>query len=592
MFGNHTTRRIAQWIARFCSTQARLDRSDGRTCHAKARSLRVENLEQRALLSVSGIGSEAFKSIPFTATGKTTSSFVESGYHITVNGNTTFSAGRITYDSLTHGVIAENGAKLTDKGTFTVTGKGTGLYTSWGYAHEITDNNGALTGSVEITKTTTTPATALTFKGVYDLSTATFNTRNFALIMNLTNEDGSTLKFNGKLNPVGAAFDVIVTPTWNADGTVHVGVRVPGKPHTTATPDRTLPVTNVQMYWAKGNSIAYKMGTALPDKIPVYWNELSGQYDVSELPSAPAGATHLLFVTKVDYNTRVAALPLPAVSVAAATVAEGNGEEGVAKNVADFKVKLGRVSAHDVTVRYTTVAGAGTGAGAARPGVDFDATAGTLVIPAGQQEGHVYVPVIGNTKFEPNKNFSLKLTQAQNALVSPKLGQAIGTIANDDSRPTISITDVTATEGNSGTKLFNFTVTLSNATYQTVQVKYQTSPGTAKAGVDFVSKYLTTLSFAPGVRTRTISVTVKGDTIVEPDETFFVNLSAPIYATIADGQGVGTITTDEAPAQTSALAHNAAITQFSGRAELASSLQPLGSKKSNEDATDTILAAA
>jgi hypothetical protein len=332
------------------------------------------------------------------------------------------------------------------------------------------------------------------------------------------------------------------------------------------------------------------MGAALTDKIPIYWNEASGQYEVSDLPSAPVGTTHLLFVTKVDNNTRVAALPLPAVSVAAASVAEGDGGVDVPKNNADFKVTLGRVRTQDVTVRYTTVAG--TGANAAKPGVDFNAVTGSIVIPAGQQEGHILVPIIGNTKFEPNKSFSLKLTQAQNAVIHPNKGQAAGTITNDDSVPTISITDVTATEGNSGTKQFNFTVTLSNASYQTVQVKYQTGSGTAAAGIDYVSKSLATLPFAPGVTTQTISVLVKGDTVSEENETFFLNLSAPVNATIADGQGLGTIEDDDAAvaAQKSALAHNAAIAQFAGRAELASSFDSLGRKKSNEDAADSILA--
>ena len=40
-------------------------------------------------------------------------------------------------------------------------------------------------------------------------------------------------------------------------------------------------------------------------------------------------------------------------------------------------------------------------------------------------------------------------------------------------------------------------------------------------------------------------MTVNGDTTVEPDETFLVNLTNPAGATIADGQGVATITNDD-----------------------------------------------
>jgi hypothetical protein len=93
------------------------------------------------------------------------------------------------------------------------------------------------------------------------------------------------------------------------------------------------------------------------------------------------------------------------------------------------------------------------------------------------------------------------------------------------------------------------------------------------------------------VTKQTITVLVKGDTASEVDETFFVNLSAPVNATIATGKGTGTITNDDGPAaQKSAAARNAAIAQFAGRAELASTFDPLGRKKDSEGATDTILA--
>ena len=42
-----------------------------------------------------------------------------------------------------------------------------------------------------------------------------------------------------------------------------------------------------------------------------------------------------------------------------------------------------------------------------------------------------------------------------------------------------------------------------------------------------------------------MTVTVNGDAKVEPNETFFVNLTGPTNATILDGQGIGTITNDD-----------------------------------------------
>lgn len=91
------------------------------------------------------------------------------------------------------------------------------------------------------------------------------------------------------------------------------------------------------------------------------------------------------------------------------------------------------------------------------------------------------------------------------------------------------INDVTAAEGDSGTKDFVFTVVLSPAAVQPVTVDYATADGTAKAGVDYVAAN-GTLSFAPGETKKSISVTVLADVEVEANETFYVNLSNPVNA--------------------------------------------------------------
>jgi hypothetical protein len=111
--------------------------------------------------------------------------------------------------------------------------------------------------------------------------------------------------------------------------------------------------------------------------------------------------------------------------------------------------------------------------------------------------------------------------------------------------PTLSISDVTVGEGNTGTVNAVFTVGLSAACDQTVTVHYSTADNTATtAGNDYQTKS-GTLTFAPGVTSQTLTVVVNGDRLGESDESFFVNLDSPTVATIADGQGVGTILDDE-----------------------------------------------
>ena len=110
--------------------------------------------------------------------------------------------------------------------------------------------------------------------------------------------------------------------------------------------------------------------------------------------------------------------------------------------------------------------------------------------------------------------------------------------------PTLAINDLTIAEGNTGTSVATFTVLLSPASAQTVTVNYATANNTASAGSDYVAAS-GTLTFTPGQTSQALNVTVNGDTTFEPDESFNVNLSAVTNASIADAQGVGTITNDD-----------------------------------------------
>jgi hypothetical protein len=110
--------------------------------------------------------------------------------------------------------------------------------------------------------------------------------------------------------------------------------------------------------------------------------------------------------------------------------------------------------------------------------------------------------------------------------------------------PSLSITDVSRTEGHSGTKKFTFTVKLSAASNVAVTVAYATADGTATAGSDYQAAS-GTLIIPAGQTSGTITVLVNGDRLGEANETFFVNLSGATNATISDGKGVGTILDDE-----------------------------------------------
>ena len=118
----------------------------------------------------------------------------------------------------------------------------------------------------------------------------------------------------------------------------------------------------------------------------------------------------------------------------------------------------------------------------------------------------------------------------------------------------IAIGNAAQKEGNSGSTLMTFTVTLDSKSDETVTVDFTTAPigsavqgGACGPGIDYVVSS-GTLVFVPGDTSEPINVTICGDTLKEPNETFNVNLSNPSpNAFIGNATGVGTITNDDKP---------------------------------------------
>ncbi|MCA2626421.1 MAG: endo-1,3-1,4-beta-glycanase ExsH [Microcystis sp. M19BS1] len=128
---------------------------------------------------------------------------------------------------------------------------------------------------------------------------------------------------------------------------------------------------------------------------------------------------------------------------------------------------------------------------------------------------------------------------------TPQTWQATTTwTAADWNKPFFTISNPTIVENNSGTNNLIFKVTLSTTSTQTITVNYATANNTATAGSDYTAK-TGTLTFTPGQISQDIIISVNGDTAIEPDETFLINLANPSNALITDNQGLGTITNDD-----------------------------------------------
>jgi Calx-beta domain len=218
-------------------------------------------------------------------------------------------------------------------------------------------------------------------------------------------------------------------------------------------------------------------------------------------------------------------------------VIEKEGDAG--QTAFSFTVSLDAPQPAPVTVDFATADRTATAPS------DYAATSGTLTFAPGETAETVTVQVNGDTTVEPNEAFNLNLANATgNATIADP--QGFGTIVNDDQAPSaIKVNDLRMAEGNAGQTAFAFTVSLDAPQPARVTVDFATADGTATAPGDYAASS-GTLTFAAGETAKTVTVQVNGDTSVERDETFNLNLAnAAGNATIADATGVGTIVNDD-----------------------------------------------
>lgn len=226
--------------------------------------------------------------------------------------------------------------------------------------------------------------------------------------------------------------------------------------------------------------------------------------------------------------------PAPTISITDSNVVEG--DSGTIFGA--FTVSLSESSDSTITVNYTNANNS------AKAGTDYNALGtSSLTFEPGEIFKTILVGVKGDTTLEQDEKFFVALSNPVGGSLLDRLG--VGTILNDDQTPRITITDTNLDEGNTGKTQADFVVNLSERSYKTVLVNYRTIGKTATVNTDFDGIPTTTLTFNPGETSKVISVNLRGDTTVEPNERFFVALSTPVNSTISDSLGVGTILNDD-----------------------------------------------
>lgn len=259
-------------------------------------------------------------------------------------------------------------------------------------------------------------------------------------------------------------------------------------------------------------------------------------------------------------STLPAPLPAGRVITATATDPAGNTSEyspcnpGGAVGVVQFSsaahtvledvgfttIKVNRVggSSGTLSVEYASTDGT------ASAGQDYAASSGVLNFADGETIKTFDIPILSDALLEPEESLTLSLRNPADRDSVGAQSTMLLTIRDQSARPTISVNSVSVSEGNAGTTPAVFTVSLFPETGRTVTVNFTTLPSSALAGTDF-QPISGSLTFGPRVTAQTITVPVVGDVEVEPDELFYVRLTAPANAGLFNGQGLCTILNDD-----------------------------------------------
>ncbi|MET0650605.1 MAG: Calx-beta domain-containing protein [Pyrinomonadaceae bacterium] len=326
----------------------------------------------------------------------------------------------------------------------------------------------------------------------------TFTSQDFNLIRTAA---GATINGTTTHNVTGV--DPLLSPLQNNEGPTRAHVLLPGSPAIDAGDSGGL--NNDQR------------GLARPVDNPSAANASDGA-DIGAFEVQPPTAAGQLQFSSASYST------VEGAGTAAVTVTRTGGSTGA------------------VSATFNT------SDGTAKAGEDYTTTSGLVVTFADGDAAPktVQVPVTDDALNEPDESLELFLSNPSGGATFGSPAVATLTISdNNDPLPGLSIDDLTVPEGDAGFPTAFATVRLSAPSGYTVTVNCGTSDGTATAGNDYSPFVAGTVTFAPGQTSQRLFLDIRTDRVVEPAETFFVNLSNPTRAVISDAQGAVNIEDDD-----------------------------------------------
>jgi uncharacterized protein YhjY with autotransporter beta-barrel domain len=353
----------------------------------------------------------------------------------------------------------------------------------------------------------------------------------------LLDQDSNQIVFNITINPSLSASIAVSPSSRNEDSgaafTYTVTLSQTSSSATTVNLSRSGTATSGTDYTGAVNSVvvAANATTATFDVTPVA--DTTVEADETVVISVASGSGYGIgspsSATATILNDDV---PTATIAVSPASVSEDGANNLI------YTVTLDQAALSAVSVAFSV-------GGSATSGTDYAAVSSPLVIAAGQTSGTITLNPTADGTVESDETVVISLAAGSGYSVgSPD--SATGIILNDD-QPSLTIDDVSLSEGDAGTSNATFTVALSQAAGTGgVSFDIATADGTATAGVDYVASSLTGQTIAAGSSSATFTVLVNGDTLNEPNETFFVNVSNVSGASVGDAQGQGTIVNDDA----------------------------------------------
>lgn len=213
------------------------------------------------------------------------------------------------------------------------------------------------------------------------------------------------------------------------------------------------------------------------------------------------------------------------ISIRDASVTEGSGTRTI-----EITVDLDIVATRTVRVNFTTRDGSATA------GTDYTATTATATFSTfTDTTARLRIPIVGDGVAEGPEWFEIVLSNPEGAALQRSIGRV--TIADDDAKPTVSISDASGPEGES----LSFVIQLSSPAPEAVTVNVTTAPGTAAAADYHSSPNAFAITIPAGATTRWAEISATEDALVESDETFTVTLASASNATLGRVTATGTI---------------------------------------------------